>query len=77
LPAALAEASEASEALKLPMRKGDGSIARQMAKPRRALKGDDPDVVHWHESPEDFAKLYAYCMLDGEVMRLLWLRRQS
>jgi DNA polymerase len=71
LPASL---DEAAEALKLPMRKGDGSIARRMAKPRRALKGEDPDVVHWHESPEDFAKLYAHCRLDGEVTRLLWQR---
>jgi DNA polymerase len=71
LPASL---DEAAEALKLPMRKGDGSIAKKMAKPRRALKGEDPDVVHWHESPEDFANLYAYCKLDVEVTRLLWQR---
>jgi DNA polymerase len=69
LPAAL---DKAAIALKLPVQKADGAIARRMAKPRKALKGEDPDVVHWHESPEDFAKLYAYCKLDVEVTRLLW-----
>jgi DNA polymerase len=69
LPAGL---GEAAEALGLPMRKGDGAIARKLAKPRKPLKGEDLDVVHWHESPEDLAKLYAYCALDVEVTRQLW-----
>jgi DNA polymerase len=71
LPAAL---DKAAIALDLPVQKADSSIARRMAKPRKALKGEDPNAVHWHESPEDFAKLYAYCAIDVEVTRLLWQR---
>jgi DNA polymerase len=69
LPAAL---DKAAIALKLPVQKADGAIARRMAKPRKALKGEGPDVTHWHEAPEDFAELYAYCAIDVEVTRLLW-----
>lgn len=40
------------------------------SKPRRALKGEDPSVVHWHEPedyPDKFREFVLYCRQDVET----------
>lgn len=57
-----------SSALGLQQRKDDEGkkIMMKMCKPRKPTKTDDSK---WHESPEDFEKLYAYCIQDVIVER--------
>jgi DNA polymerase len=73
LPAGL---DRAAAALGLPLRKDDDGrrLMMQMIKPRKPRKGDDPNVVHWHDSPERRARLAEYCCHDVEVERKLHLR---
>jgi DNA polymerase len=52
------------EALKLEHRKADDEIMRKMCKPRRPRKGEDPNGVYWHDSPELRAELELYCCDD-------------
>lgn len=40
-----------------------------MSQPRRTRKGEAPGVVHWRDSPDDIAKLSAYCATDVEAER--------
>lgn len=47
------------------------AIMMKMCKPRKALKSEDPSKVYWHESPEDFATLYNYCVDDVRAERSL------
>lgn len=54
-------------------------LMKAMSKPRRPKKGEPKDVVLWRESPEDIARLHAYCRQDVEAeraadMRLVRLR---
>ena len=44
-------------------------IMLKMCKPRKAKKNEDPDIIYWHESEEDFEKLHKYCKQDVEVER--------
>ncbi len=51
-------------------------IMQKMCKPRKPTKAERKDGTVftsplWHENPEDFDKLYAYCMEDVEVEREL------
>lgn len=41
----------------------------KMSKPRRARKGEDPNVLHWHESEADMERLGLYCDRDVEAER--------
>lgn len=45
-----------------------------MAKPRKAHKGEDPNVVYWHDSPERRARLAQYCANDVLVEREIYRR---
>jgi len=62
--------SNAAKALKLPVLKDeDGKrIMQKMAKPRNITK---KNKAKWHESPEDFQKLFDYCVNDVEVERAI------
>ena len=46
----------------------------QMSKPRRARKGEDPDLIYWHDGPEQRLRLQEYCRRDMEVERELYRR---
>src|SRR5262249_32920691 len=61
-------------ALGLPFQKDrDGyRLMRQMSRPRRAGKNEDPDRVHWHDSPELRERLHRYCARDVEAERALF-----
>lgn len=56
----------AAGALGLEERKDiDGArVMMQLAQPRRARKGEDPNGVHWWHDPEKLRRLYAYCLQD-------------
>jgi DNA polymerase bacteriophage-type len=73
LPAGL---DKAAAALGLPLRKDDDGrrLMMQMVKPRRPRKGEDPDGIHWHDSPAQLARLAQYCRRDVEVERQLHLQ---
>lgn len=62
----------AALALKLPVEKDmDGRrLMLKMSKPRKATK---TNAAKWHESPEDLARLIAYCAKDVEVEAELFL----
>src|SRR6516165_10790042 len=47
-----------------------------MSKPRRARKGENTDQVHWFDDHERLQMLYAYCMVDVEVERELYVHLQ-
>ena len=66
----------AAAALKLPIQKdADGHrLMMQMAKPRRPRKGEDPDIVYWHDDMERRLRLQEYCRRDVEVERELFKR---
>jgi DNA polymerase len=40
-----------------------------MSRPRKPRKGEDPKGIYWHEDPERFERLYAYCKQDTEAER--------
>lgn len=48
-------------------------IMMKMTKPRKPRKAEKPDLlpgqILWHETPEDFEKLYEYCNQDVNVER--------
>ena len=63
----------AAAALGLPAKDTEGHrLMMQMAKPRKARKGEDPDVIHWHDGPEQHARLQQYCATDMEVERAIY-----
>lgn len=66
LPAGL---DKLAEALGLPLRKDtEGKrLMLQMAKPRKPRADEDPNILHWHDEPEKFERLGAYCQRDREV----------
>jgi DNA polymerase bacteriophage-type len=49
-------------------------LMMQMAKPRRARRGEDPDAIHWHDDLERRLRLHCYCARDVEVERELYRR---
>ena len=66
----------AAAALGLPIEKDREGyrLMMQMAKPRKARKGEDPNVIHWHDDPERRLRLAEYCKRDVELERLLYRR---
>jgi CHC2 zinc finger/Toprim domain len=70
LPAGL---DRAAAALGLSVRKDDkgARLMKLMAKPRRPRKGEEPNIVHWHDGAEQRARLAQYCIRDVEVEREL------
>ena len=81
LAAALANAlpgslDAAAAALGLPFRKdAEGHrLMMAMSRPRLARKGEDPNVVYWHDDLERRLRLQAYCKRDVEVERALHKR---
>jgi DNA polymerase len=65
LPGAL---EKAAAALDLPLSK-DREGYRAMSIMSRPCKGEDPNQLHWHDTPEDRAKLERYCKCDTELAR--------
>jgi DNA polymerase len=65
-----------AEALQLAHRKDvEGErLMKRMAQPRRAQRGEDPNVLHWIDDPVSLARLCAYCKQDVEVERELYHR---
>jgi DNA polymerase len=68
LPARL---DKVADALELTNRKDTAGerLMRQMSKPRRAHKDEDPHQVHWYDDQERLDRLYGYCRQDVEVER--------
>jgi DNA polymerase len=66
----------AAEAMGIPPRKdAEGyRVMRQMARPRKPHRGEDPGGLYWYDDPERRAKLRAYCQRDVEVPRELFRR---
>lgn len=71
---------QAGEAMKLDMRKDKRghNLMMQMAKPRKARKGEDPDVLRWWDDADRVSRLIEYCRQDvrsqrelGDVLRPL------
>ena len=73
LPGAL---KAAAAALGLSVRKDvEGTrLMRQLSRPRKPRKDEDPASVYWHDDPERLERLYAYCRQDVEVERELYRR---
>jgi DNA polymerase len=70
------ELEAAALALGLPYHKDREGyrLMRQMARPRRARKGEDVNGIYWVDSPELRKRLHEYCMRDVEVERALFNR---
>jgi DNA polymerase len=68
LPASL---KGVAAALGLAQQKADSTLMRQMARPRKPRKDEDPNGVYWFDDAERLAKLYAYCEQDVAVEREL------
>jgi DNA polymerase len=66
----------AAEALGIPRGKDvEGArLMRVMSRPRKPRQGENPAGVHWHNDPEKFERLYAYCRRDVELERELFRR---
>jgi DNA polymerase bacteriophage-type len=47
-------------------------LMQQMAKPRKARKGEDPEQVHWHESVGQQEGLIDYNLQDVRAERAVW-----
>jgi DNA polymerase bacteriophage-type len=61
-----------AEVLGLPPKDDEGArLMRQMAKPRKPRKGEDPNGLYWHDEPEKIARLGEYCKRDVEVERAI------
>src|SRR5262249_5073355 len=72
LPGAL---ENVAEALALPGKDAEGyKIMKRLAQPRRARKGEEPDQIYWHDTPELREQLHAYCLRDVEIERALYHR---
>jgi DNA polymerase bacteriophage-type len=70
------ELEAAALALGLPYQKDREGyrLMRQMARPRRPSKDEDPNGIYWVDSPELRKRLHGYCMRDIEVERALFQR---
>jgi DNA polymerase family A/CHC2 zinc finger/Toprim domain len=66
----------AAAALGLPIGKDrEGHrLMMQMAKPRKARKGENPEITYWHDGPDRRLRLQQYCQRDVELERLLYRR---
>jgi DNA polymerase len=66
----------AAAALGLPIEKdSDGyRLMLQMAKPRRPRKGENPDLIYWHDDLGRRLRLREYCCRDVEIERELYKR---
>ena len=65
----------AAAALELPGKSKDGErLMKQMSRPRKPRKGDDPTMVQWLDDPERRDRLHAYCKRDVEIERALYQR---
>jgi DNA polymerase bacteriophage-type len=73
LPASLAKAAEA---LGLEQHKdvAGQTLMKQMARPRKPKKGEDPNNVYWFDDIERRCRLYEYCKHDVVVERALYGR---
>ena len=73
LPAKL---GAAADALELANRKDAAGerLMRQMSKPRKPRKGEDPAGAYWFDDQERLDRLYSYCKQDVEVERELYNR---
>jgi CHC2 zinc finger/DNA polymerase family A/Toprim domain len=73
LPGAL---DKIAEALGLAMRKdADGHrLMMQMAKRRKAHKGEDPNGIYWHDDLDRRLRLQTYCKRDVDLERLIYHR---
>jgi DNA polymerase len=71
LPGAL---EKAAAALQLPYQKDAAGkrLMLQLSRPRRARKGEDPNVLHWIDDPDLLERLYRYCEKDVEAERALF-----
>ena len=71
LPGAL---DDAAAALGLNARKDveGGRTMRQLSRPRKPRKGENPDATYWIDDAERLQRLYAYCARDVEVERELF-----
>jgi CHC2-type zinc finger protein/Toprim domain-containing protein/DNA polymerase family A len=76
LASALPGGLETAAALGLPHQKdAEGHrLMKQMARPRRPRKGEDPAGIYWHDGPEHRERLALYCKRDVEVERALYRR---
>jgi DNA polymerase len=52
------------DAMAFENRKGDAGAMRKLSKPRKARKGENPNALHWHDTPENLETLGAYCIQD-------------
>jgi DNA polymerase len=57
------------EALNFEHRKADDAVMRKLAKPRKPKQGEDPNVLYWHDTPENLEALSRYCCKDIECER--------
>jgi DNA polymerase len=73
LPAAL---KTVAGVLELSARKDDqgARLMRLMSRSRKPRAGEDSNGIYWHDDPEKFERLYAYCRNDVEVERELFHR---
>jgi DNA polymerase len=67
---------KAAVALQLPYQKDIAGkrLMLQLSRPRRARKGEDPNVLHWIDDPELLERLHRYCQRDMETERALFHR---
>jgi DNA polymerase len=67
---------DAAKALGLPYQKDaeGAALMRAMARPRKLMKGEDPNKTCWIDSPEQRARLAEYCTRDVEATRELYKR---
>src|SRR6266566_2470643 len=49
-------------------------VMRQMSRPRKARKGEDPEEVHWHDDDVRSGQLQAYCKDDVAGARELYYK---
>jgi DNA polymerase family A/CHC2 zinc finger/Toprim domain len=73
LPAAL---EKTAKALGLPFEKDKEGyrLMRQMSRPRRPRKGEDPNGIYWVDGPDLRKRLELYCCRDVEVERAIYRR---
>jgi DNA polymerase bacteriophage-type len=57
--------------------KAGAFVMKQMAKPRKARKNEDPDELHWHEDAGRQERLYEYGRGDTASEREIWVQLRS
>ena len=71
LPGAL-DAAAAALGLAIQKDAAGARLMRQMAKPRKPRKDEDPDAIHWLSDPVHLERLRLYCETDVAVERELY-----